>query len=76
MSKPLLKLTKDEAIDHLGGTESHLLGTDPYPVPTGKALVRKCICVVFAKVFVATPAWNRTRDLHASAHSATGATYM
>ena len=36
-----LKHTGDGAIDHSGGNESHLLGTDRDLVPPCKALVRK-----------------------------------
>ena len=35
-----LKLTTDGAIEHSGGDECHLLGTDQVPVPMSIAFVR------------------------------------
>ena len=40
--KPFLKLTTDGGIDHSGGDEHHLLGTDRDPVPVCLTFVGSC----------------------------------
>ena len=48
--KPFLKLTTNGDIDHSGGYERHLLGTDQDPVPMCIAFVRSCCYIILGYV--------------------------
>ena len=48
--KLFLKFTEDSAIDHLGGNECHLFGTDQGPVSTCIAFVRD-VCMLLLALY-------------------------